>query len=56
MMEVIVMILPRPSPAGGTRRTSKQFKFDVDLSDFFLELKKIECFTKFLERSCCHST
>ena len=35
LMEVIEMILPKPSPVGGTKRTSKQYMFNVDLSDFF---------------------
>ena len=34
LMEVIAMILTKPSPIGGTKRTSKQYMFDVDLSDF----------------------
>ena len=35
LMEVIAMILPKPSSIGGTKRTSTQYMFDVDLSDFF---------------------
>ena len=35
LMEVIAMILTKPSPIGGTQCTSKQYIFDVDLCDFF---------------------
>ena len=32
LMEVIAMILTKPSPIGGTKSTSKQYTFDVDLT------------------------